>query len=105
MEQRVLPRAEVVDQLKKFVTVQIYTDFVPIASITPDQRAALGQANQELLIDIAQEATNPIYVVMNADGTVLERIGGYNEPAVFVEFLSRAMSKFSSTAGKVAMGQ
>lgn len=103
MEQRVLPRPEVVDQLKKFVTVQIYTDFVPIASITSEQRAELGQANQELLIDIAQEATNPIYVVMNADGTVLERIGGYNEPAVFVDFLARALGKFSG--GKVAMNQ
>lgn len=93
MEQRVLPRPEVVDQLKKFVTVQIYTDFVPIASITSDQRQELGQANQELLISIAQEATNPIYVVMDADGTVLERIGGYNEPAVFVDFLSRSLAK------------
>ncbi|MFM7132562.1 MAG: thioredoxin family protein [bacterium] len=104
MEQRVLPRPEVVDQLKKFVTVQIYTDFVPIASITSDQRAELGQANQELLIEIAQEATNPIYVVMNPDGTVLERIGGYNEPAVFVDFLTRAMARFGN-GGKVAMNR
>jgi len=94
MEQRVLPRPEVVEQMKKFVTVQIYTDFVPIASITPDQRQELGQANQELLISIAQEATNPIYVVMNADGTVLGRIGGYNASAVFVDFLTQALGKF-----------
>lgn len=104
MEQRVLPRPEVVDQLKNFVTVQIYTDFVPISSITSDQRAELGQANQELLIDIAQEATNPIYVVMTAEGTVLDRIGGYNEPGIFVDFLARAQSKFTSagTSSKVA---
>ena len=96
MEQRVLPRQEVVDKLKNFVTVQIYTDFVPISSISAAQRSELGQANQELLIDIAQETTNPIYVVMSADGTVLERIGGYNEASVFVDFLTRAISKFSS---------
>ena len=94
MEQRVLPRPEVVEQMKKFVTVQIYTDFVPIGSITPDQRQELGQANQELLISIAQEATNPIYVVMDADGTVLGRIGGYNPSAVFVDFLTQALGKF-----------
>lgn len=94
MEQRVLPRPEVVEQLKNFVTVQIYTDFVPISSITADQRAELGQANQELLIDIAQEATNPIYVAMTADGKVIGRIGGYNEPGTFVDFLSQARSKF-----------
>ena len=34
MERGVLPRPEVVSLLKKFVTVQLYTDFVPIASIT-----------------------------------------------------------------------
>lgn len=95
MEQRVLPRPEVVEQMKKFVTVQIYTDFVPIASITPDQRQELGQANQELLISIAQEATNPIYVVMDAQGSVLGRIGGYNETAVFVDFLTQTLGKFS----------
>ncbi len=97
MEQRVLPRPEVVDRLKNFVTVQIYTDIVPIPSITPAQRLELAQANQELLIDLAQEATNPIYVVMDAEGNVLERVGGYNEPAAFVAFLNRALGKFSPT--------
>jgi len=97
MEQRVLPRPEVVNLLKNFVTVQIYTDIVPIPSITSAQRLELAQANQELLIDIAQEATNPIYVVMDADGNVLERVGGYNEPAAFAAFLNRALGKFSPT--------
>jgi len=97
MEQRVLPRPEVVDLMKNFVTVQIYTDIVPISSITPAQRLELAQANQELLIDIAQEATNPIYVVMDPDGNVLERVGGYNEPVAFVAFLNRALGKFAPT--------
>lgn len=97
MEQRVLPRPEVVDLMKNFVTVQIYTDIVPIPSITPAQRLELAQANQELLIDIAQEATNPIYVVMDPDGNVLERVGGYNEPAAFVAFLNRALGKYAPT--------
>jgi thioredoxin-related protein len=77
--------------------VQIYTDIVPIPSITAAQRLELAQSNQELLIDIAQEATNPIYVVMDAEGKVLERVGGYNEPTAFVAFLSRALGKFSPT--------
>ena len=34
MEQRVLPRPEIVKLLSEFVTIQLYTDFVPIASIT-----------------------------------------------------------------------
>ena len=34
MEKRVLPRPEIVKLLSEFVTIQLYTDFVPIASIT-----------------------------------------------------------------------
>ncbi len=34
MEQRVLPLPEIVKLLGEFVTIQLYTDFVPIASIT-----------------------------------------------------------------------
>ena len=43
MEQRVLPRPEVVNLLKQFVTIQLYTDYVPIASITAAQRKELAE--------------------------------------------------------------
>src|SRR3954471_560873 len=61
MEKRVLPRPEIVDLLKQFVTVQLYTDFVPIASITADDRKKLAERNQETQLNLAQEATNPFY--------------------------------------------
>ena len=44
MDQRVLPKSDVVKLLEKFVTVKLYTDFVPINSITPAQRDALGKS-------------------------------------------------------------
>jgi thiol:disulfide interchange protein len=94
MERRVLPRPEVVSLLKKFVTVQLYTDFVPIKSITPDQREELAGENQVRLLNLAKEATNPFYVVLTPEGEVLARMGGYNEPPVFVDFLSKALEKF-----------
>ena len=47
MERRVLPKPEVVALLRKFVTVQLYTDYVPIASLTADHRKALAEKNQE----------------------------------------------------------
>jgi thiol:disulfide interchange protein len=93
MEKRVLPRPEIVDLLKQFVTVQLYTDFVPIASITADDRKKLAERNQETQLDLAQEATNPFYVILNASGEQVASIGGYNEPPVFRDFLNKALEK------------
>jgi thiol:disulfide interchange protein DsbD len=93
MESGVFPRPEVVALLKKFVTVQLYTDIVPIGSITPEQRLKLAEANQDRIIELAKEATNPFYVVLSPTGGVLGRIGGYNEPPVFVDFLTKALEK------------
>ncbi len=94
MERRVLPKPEVVSLLKKFVTVQLYTDFVPISSITPDAREELAGANQVRLLKLAKEATNPFYVVLTPEGEVLGRMGGYNDPPVFVDFLNKALNRF-----------
>ena len=94
MERRVLPRPDVVSLLKKFVTVQLYTDFVPISSLTADQREELAGENQTRLLELAREATNPFYVVLTPDGQVLARIGGYNDPPVFIDFLNKALDKF-----------
>ncbi len=93
MERRVLPRPDVVSLLKRFVTVQLYTDFVPIGSITADQRQKLAEINQEHIVKLAKEATNPFYVVLSPNGEVLARMGGYNDPPVFVDFLTRALEK------------
>ena len=98
MEQRVLPRPEVVALLKKFVTVQLYTDFVPIASITADQRKELAEKNQERMLELAQEATNPFYVVLSPDGEVLvARSAATTSPPVFVDFLTKALDKLPRT--------
>jgi thiol:disulfide interchange protein len=94
MERRVLPKPEVVSLLKKFVTVQLYTDFVPISSITPDAREELAGANQVRLLKLAKEATNPFYVVLTPEGEVLGRMGGYNDPPIFVDFLNKALDRF-----------
>ena len=93
MEQGVFPLPEVVAQLSKFVTVQLYTDFVPIASLKQEDREALAAKNQELLLDLAHEATNPIYVALAPDGRVLNTIGGKRGPADFLAFLNEALTK------------
>ncbi len=74
MERRVLPRPEVVSLLKKFVTVQLYTDFVPISSITADQREELADENKNRLLELAKDHSNPFYVVLTPQGEVLGRM-------------------------------
>jgi thiol:disulfide interchange protein DsbD len=93
MERRVLPLPETVKLLKEFVTVQLYTDYVPIASLTADQREELARKNQDRQLDIAAEQTNPFYVILSPEGKVLGSMGGYNEPPVFQEFLTRTLEK------------
>jgi thiol:disulfide interchange protein DsbD len=93
MELSVFPLPNVVKVLEKFVTVQLYTDFVPIDSISSDARYELGTKNQDLLLDLSQDVTNPIYVVLSPSGDVVSSLGGLNEPAVFVDFLNQALSK------------
>jgi thiol:disulfide interchange protein len=94
MESTVFPKPEVISLLKKFVTVQLYTDRVQISSITADQREELAGANQVRLLKLAKEATNPFYVVLTPDGEVLGRLGGYNDPPVFADFLHKALDRF-----------
>ena len=83
MERRVLPKPEVVSLLKKFVTIQLYTDFVPIASITADQREELADANKIRLLNLAKDNTNPFYVVLTPEGEVLARLPGLQRTACF----------------------
>jgi thiol:disulfide interchange protein DsbD len=97
MESGVFPRSEVVKLLKRFVTLQLYTDFVPISSITADEREQLARSNQLKLAALAPEPANPIYVVLSPAGEVLAAKGGLMEPAVFVEFLAGALQKASKT--------
>jgi thiol:disulfide interchange protein DsbD len=93
MEQGVFPRRDVVGLLRKFVTVQLYTDFVPIGSITAEQMKERAVINQQRLLDLGLAPANPSYVVLSPTGEVIDRIGGYNEPRVFVDFLQKALEK------------
>jgi hypothetical protein len=49
--------------------------------------------NQELILELAHEATNPNYVVLSPSGEVLAVKGGLMEATVFVDFLTKALEK------------
>jgi thioredoxin-related protein len=93
MESLTLPKPAVVALLKKFVTVELYTDFVPIGSINADQREELAVRNQLRLLKLSKDVTNPIYVALGPDGQLLGRQGGYIPPDAFVNFLTKALDK------------
>ena len=49
--------------------------------------------NQERILELAHEASNPTYVVLSPSGQVLAAKGGLIEPPVFVDFLTKALEK------------
>ena len=101
MERTVMPRPDVIAELRKFVTIQLYTDFVPIDSITQEQRETLAESNLEREQKLANQTTSPLYVVLNPDGKVVATIGGYNEPPTFLKFLKGSLDKHQTMAGAV----
>jgi thiol:disulfide interchange protein DsbD len=104
MESGVFPRPEVVSLLKRFVTVQLYTDFAQIDSITADQRAELGDKNKILLMDkLSLPGSNPLYAILAPSGKLLGFREGYVEAPTFVKFLNQGLEKATQEGGtKVA---
>ena len=101
MEQEVLPRAEIAAALGEFVTIQLYTDIVPIKSIPQEARINLAEKNLDREIKLTDEATNPNYVIVDPDGKVLAKAGGKMAPETFLAFMNDALKRFKG-AGKVA---
>jgi thiol:disulfide interchange protein DsbD len=99
MEQEVMPKADVRDLMKQFVTVALYTDIVPIASIEPDQRLKLADSNQERLYNLVSDVSNPIYVALHPDGSILATEAGKVPAAQFKAFLSGALARHKEAPG------
>jgi thiol:disulfide interchange protein DsbD len=97
MERAVLPRSEVLQALRSFITIRLYTDRVPIESITAEQREDLAIANLEREAELTGETTSPLYVVLDTEGKVLGKTGFEPDPAKFLGFLQTHLSKFSGT--------
>ncbi len=112
MERSVMPRADVSAKMGEFVTVALYTDYVPISSITQAQRADLGDKNVQREIEMTGEATAPNYVIVDPGGPaekVVASLGGLVEPATFLDFLDKGLkgggdagSKSSEAISKTA---
>ncbi len=112
MERSVMTRPDVAAKMGDFVTVALYTDFVPISSITQAQRIDLGDKNALREIEMTGESTAPNYVIVDPSGPaekIVRTLGGLVEPATFLDFLDKglegraeASSKASEAAAKPA---
>jgi thiol:disulfide interchange protein DsbD len=84
MEKDVFPRPEVIEQFKKFVLVQLYTDRKTEPYIT----------NQNILKTYGTVA-NPLYVMLKSDGSYIAQTGFQTQfrsnPGLFVAFLQQAL--------------
>ncbi len=100
MEQEVLPREEVAKALGDFVTIQLYTDIVPIKSIPQQARIKLAEDNIDREIDLVQESTNPNYVILAPDGKVLGKSGGKQSTEVFLGFMNDGLKRFKGGISK-----
>jgi thiol:disulfide interchange protein len=97
MEATIMPRPEVVKEMRHFITVQVYTDFVPIKSITEGEREDLAQENLQHEVELIKETTSPNYAVLDPDGKVVAVRSFDPSPSVFVKFLQDARAKLEST--------
>jgi len=84
MEKDVFPKSQVVEQFKKFILVQLYTDRKSEPYIT----------NQNILKTYGTVA-NPLYVLLRPDGSYIAQTGFQtqfrSDPEMFVAFLQKAL--------------
>ena len=66
MEKNIFPKDEVKAEFDRFVTVQLYTD----------RSTAEDLENQKLQTKLAGNNALPTYVVLSADGKVIEKFEG-----------------------------
>ncbi len=97
VEHSIMPKADVIDEMKKFVPVQLYTDFVDIESLTKDQQEDAAVANLEREFEMTGENSQPLYVVLSPDGKIIDRIGYQPTDSNFLrDFLKRSREKISA---------
>jgi thiol:disulfide interchange protein DsbD len=97
-----MPSAEVSERLRDFVRVRLYTDFVPIKTLTEDQRLDLGEDNLVFEQELVNQTTSPLYVIVDPSGGVLAQKAYDPSPAAFVTFLKDGLAKFQGNGGKMA---
>ncbi|GIW88933.1 MAG: hypothetical protein KatS3mg108_3257 [Isosphaeraceae bacterium] len=103
MEAKVMPAPAVEELMRQFIRVRLHTDFVPIPTLTEDQRLDLGEDNLDLELRLVNQSTSPYYVILDPSGSVLAQQAFDPNVAPFVAFLQNGLSRFQANGGKVAL--
>ena len=88
MERRVLPSAEVVRELQRFVPVELYTD-----RGRPDDNR-----NQALERELVKTVALPVYVILSPEGKIIDFVEGRKDSGSFAVFLKMAQSSYIQMA-------
>jgi hypothetical protein len=99
IEHGMMPRADVVPWLSRFVAVELYMDYCPITSLTPTQREKIGEENTAFMLDLTGEAFEPQFAVTDAHGHLIAARAGLYEPGEFIDFLETAEASHRSRMG------
>lgn len=92
MEKTVLPHPDVLRELKDFVAVELYTD----------GQSQMDQANQKLLLDLAQTTANPTYAVITPEGKLVKLLEGRHSVEEFTAFLKDARVAANPSGAQMA---
>jgi cytochrome c biogenesis protein CcdA len=66
-EKKVFPLSAVQQELKQYVLVQLYTDYVPDPGFTRSQAEGSAAKNMELQLETYQDIANPFYAIIRPD--------------------------------------
>ncbi len=100
MEDNVMPKKVVVDALHEFVTVQLYTDTLPIKTLDKNKAQELAEDNYAFEYELVDQATSPHYVIVSPDGQVLAQRSYDPDPDGFATFLKSGLEKFRKQLAK-----
>jgi thiol:disulfide interchange protein DsbD len=102
MEAKVMPDPAVEDLMSQFVRVRLYTDYVPIKSLSKEDTEYLGEDNLDLELKLVNQSTSPFYVVLDPTGKVLAQKSFDPNVAPFISFLKNGLATFESGRPNVA---
>ena len=102
VEQSIMPKPDVVKELRKFVTVSLFTDLVDIEALNEDDRLALAIENARLEKLLVGQTTSPYYVVVSPDGTLLGKTPYNGTDSNFLRDFLREMQAKHGAGEKVA---
>jgi thiol:disulfide interchange protein len=102
VEQTIMTKPDTIKEMKKFVTVSLFTDSVDIKALNVDDREALALENAKLEVKLVSEVTLPIYAVVSPEGTVLGTVKFTNTDDNFLRDFLKTMQDKHAAGNKVA---